>query len=310
MTHGFEKTTVGELRDLLVKQYSMDRDFVNSVKKGELIKILIEKQDKEIDNVVDALEEDEEEAVFKEDEGFLESQKPVFGSYKWHDYVMGEFEDDELEGVERRPNHSGLTRVAELLIGPIISREIISYTTPSNENLGTATVHVRISFYIGDNEDHPLYGKAKSVSEDGITDVNERNTESPYNLKPSATASTQAESQALRKALRLRKTISADEAVPEQMEYNESGFAPDNYISKEAINLLDHVCRRTNISVLDMINCGKNKYKYIEVVPESVAKSMMKYINDIQSGNKTVPENVGKYEVNWREINDASRDAS
>lgn len=221
---------------------------------------------------------------------------PNFASEEWHDYVMRQFADDELD--DGKPFRDGLVRVTEKLIGPISSREIISFSPANEQNGHTATVHIRLKIGV-DNPIHPL--NDLFLIEDGIAEVNTRNTPSPYNLHPSATAASKAEAQALRKVLRLRKVVAADEVTPDDM-VAEEVYIPDNPIQDEQIIVLDLLCKRINISLLEFINSGETKYSSVGQISDSKAKSMIKFLNQIQSGKAKSP--VTKvYDPSWREKN-------
>src|SRR5690606_9299894 len=59
---------------------------------------------------------------------------------EWHDYVIRQFRDDEMDNGS--PRRDGLVRVAEKVIGPIVKRNIVSYTGPTKDNLGNVMVHI------------------------------------------------------------------------------------------------------------------------------------------------------------------------
>lgn len=228
---------------------------------------------------------------------------PVFQSEEWHDYVMMQFADNELD--KGNPIRDGLVRVAENLIGPITRREIVSFVDASSENRGSATVHIRLTLLLT-NINHPLYEKVDFIIEDGIAEANSRNSPAPYHLHPAATASSKAEAQALRKALRLRRTVAADEITPEDMVMDGDIYTPDSPITSEQITLIDLLCRRVNISLLDFINSGEIKYAFIEQIPTSKAQRMLKFLNEIQSGKQKSP--ISKiYDPSWREKNNQQR---
>lgn len=222
-------------------------------------------------------------------------------SEEWHEFVMRHFRDDELEGGN--PVHAGLIRVTENLIGPIVHRHLISNIGPADNNRGTATVAMRVEVEVT-NPQHFFVGR--TISEDGIGDVNSRNTPAPFHMHPSASAKTKAEAQALRNILRLRRVVSADELSPEGSS-NEDLFSPDTLITDEHINVLDIVCKRCNISVLDYINSGKQRYAVVEQIPSSVAINMIKFLNKIQSGQEKRSETIGKYDPEWREKNEGKK---
>jgi hypothetical protein len=212
---------------------------------------------------------------------------------------MRQFLDDELQ--DGHPIRDGLTRVTEKLIGPIIKREIKSYTPMSDTNRGTATVHVSLTI-IPYKISHLQSFNIQTITEDGIAEVNSRNTINPFYLHACATASSKAEAQALRKVLRLRKIVSADELSPADIELEGDVFNPDTIISKEQISIIDLICRRVNISVLDFISSGEIKYVFIEQIPSSKAQKMIKYLNEIQSQKVKSPVSKS-YDPQWREVN-------
>jgi hypothetical protein len=221
---------------------------------------------------------------------------PAFNSEEWHEYVMRQFRDDELK--DGNPSRDGLVRVTEKLIGPIFERLIVNFIGPTKDNLGTATVQSRIRIHVL-NESHPLADSV--ITEDGIAEVNSSNTSEPYILHPGATASSKAESQILRKVLRLRNTVAADEIASEDS-LGVNIFMPESVITQEEITLIDIICKRINMSVLDFISCGETKYISIEEVPSSKAMSMIKFLNDIQSQKKARPVEKA-YDSAWREKN-------
>lgn len=228
---------------------------------------------------------------------------PDFFSEEWHDYVMRQFRDDELENGH--PFRDGLMRVTEKLIGPVIRREIVNFEGANESNRGSATVHVKLTIAVS-NERHPLYERSEKFGdmliEDGIAEVNSRNTPHPFFQHPAATASSKAEAQALRKALRLRKVVAADEITPEDIQIDSDIYMPDLPIVAEQITVLDLLCKRTNISVLEFINSGQSKFVFVEQIPSSKAQNMIKYLNEIQSGRKESPVNT-PYDPAWREKN-------
>lgn len=223
---------------------------------------------------------------------------PSMTSEEWHGYLISQFADHELENGN--PINHGLVRVAEKLVGPIVDRQIMNFTSAHKDNYGTSTVHVRLTLAVT-NELHPLAKIVDVVNCDGIAEVNSRNTPSPFNNHPSSSAYTKAESQALRKLLRLRG-VSADEVTPDDMVLEGDVYVPETPISEEQIQVIDLVCKRANVNVLDFISSGEIKYMFIEQVPSHKGQAMIKFLNEIQSQKKESP--VKKpYDGNWRETN-------
>jgi len=224
---------------------------------------------------------------------------PAFNSEEWHDYVMSQFLDSELDNGN--PIRDGLVRVTEKLLGPIAKREVLGFQAGHENSRFHSTVHVRLTILLK-NENHPLYGVYQEVIEDGIAETTGRNSQPPYNLHPSATSSSKAEAQALRKALRLRRTIAADEATPDELVMDGEVYVPETPITPEQITVIDLICKRANISLLDFINSGEIKYAFMEQITNTKAQRMIRFLNEIQSGKQTSP--VSKpYDPSWREKN-------
>lgn len=118
---------------------------------------------------------------------------------KWSDYVLSLFAPDELVDVNgAKPLVSGLRRVAEILIGEIVSSGPTQVFPPAEgRGPGRATVVFEVIFENG-----------KRYAE--VADCWEGNTDDAFVVFNTATASTRAEARCLRKALKL-KTVSAEE---------------------------------------------------------------------------------------------------
>jgi len=223
---------------------------------------------------------------------------PYFYSEQWHEYVMRQFSEEEMEGGH--PLRDGLVRVTEKLLGPIIRREVVNFQSIGSDAYNNnVIVHIRLTINVVD-DNHPAYGH--NIVEDGIAEVNRRNTPAPFHLHPAATASSKAEAQALRKILRLRKMVAADEITPDDMVLNDEPYIPDHPITEEQVVVMDLLCKRLDVSLLDFINSGQSKYVSVEQIPTSKAQSMIKFLNEIQSGKQQSPVSK-KYDHSWREKN-------
>ena len=120
---------------------------------------------------------------------------PTYGSKEWNEFVMSQFENNEL--IDGNPICAGLRRVAEELLGDIISSgpsEVYPSTDPNGP--GRATVVYQVVFNWMNS------GEVRTYSE--VADVWHGNTDDLFCAHPVATASTRAEGRALRKALKVR----------------------------------------------------------------------------------------------------------
>lgn len=254
--------------------------------------------------------EQEEEASFAdaEEDSFLDAAlkpdpdanlQPAFGSEAWNDYVMRQFTDSELK--DGAPTCDGCRRVFEQLVGVILECTIPSYVGPTNDNKGTATVVVGMDVLIT-NDTHPAIGRTIRIQE--IADVNDNNTDAPYNRHPSATAATRAEGRGLRKLLRLRNVITAEEKSEAAEQDTDDKWEPDEPITDSQIGVIDMLCGadRLNINVVEFINSGRKAYANIRDVTKSTAQRMIQELNKIQREAKPKPPGLHTYVSNWQNI--------
>tara|TARA_Y100001938_G_scaffold151098_1_gene245960 strand:- start:1776 stop:2729 length:954 start_codon:yes stop_codon:yes gene_type:complete len=306
--HGYEDVSVKDIRAELFSLGINDENVLSQSKKP-LVKLLLEMKDKKNQDVDDdVLFEDEEDDILSAVDTEVLSEEsslvqPAFNSEKWSEWVISQFADDELENGA--PTCDGLRRVAEYVLGPIEKVEIIKNDTPSVSNKGNATVVVGVTISPVHLEGHPRYGHPIYVED--LADANRLNTPEEIFKHPSATAGTRAESRVYRKMLRLRKVLTAEELASNNENIDES-WSPSTPITDQQITVIDMLCKRTDMNVLDFINCGDSKYVCVEQVSEQSAQKMLQYLNRIQRKDAPRADGVGDYDENWKVKNDDSRE--
>jgi hypothetical protein len=223
---------------------------------------------------------------------------PTPTSPEWNDYVLSLFEPTEL--YNDRPQVHGLRRVAELLLGRVVSSRPSQVFPPeSAETLGRATVVWEIVF-----EDGSLFSD--------VADCWEGNTDDAFCVFNTATAATRAESRALRKALRLR-TVSSEEMTTKDTasiarsisqttskskttegEYDTSGRMTD-----PQANFIDSKCKQLN---LDVSVFFKEVYdlNVKRKIDKGQASSAIQKLNDFQQDKSLIPESIPAYTSDWR----------
>lgn len=219
--------------------------------------------------------------------------RPQIHDPKWNDYVMGQFQEDELQNGA--PTLDGLRRVTEKLIGEIVESQVdvVQVPTPDNNNRATVAVHLSI----GKTDENGEVVAWLRLSD--AADVYHGNTDAPYNKHPVATAVSRAEARALRKALRLRKVISAEEqSVAAELEESQTDeFAPAP-IGDTQIHLLNQAAKRHNINLVKYINSGEKQYDSIKDVTYSAAAKMIETIHKYKE--EPVPTAIKGYDPEWR----------
>lgn len=205
----------------------------------------------------------------------------------WSDYAISKLADDEkLNGY---PTVEGLRRVAELLIGDIMAIRTNVVQAPNLENDKRATVVCTIIF---DN------GKEF----DGAADVFWGNCDKPFYKYPVAIAETRAEGRALRKALKLKKIVVAEEmsVVAE----DENATSPDSqkvYITDTQINFIDLMCKRLDINVQKSVNKDNPELHNIKELEHSKSLVLQKSLSTYQQAKDTIPTDIVGYDADWRQ---------
>jgi len=306
--HGYEDVSVKDIRAELFSLGINDEDVLSQSKKP-LVKLLLEIKDKANQDAEEDIlfETEEEDALSAIDTDILSGEsgmvQPTFNSEKWSEWVISQFADDELENGA--PTCDGLRRVAEDVIGPIAKVEVIKNDTPSVSNKGNATVVVGVTIEPVMLESHPRHGSYIYVED--LADANRLNTPEEIFKHPSATAGTRAESRVYRKMLRLRKVLTAEELASNESNLDES-WSPSTPITDQQITVIEMLCKRTDMNVLEFINCGDSKYVCVEQISEQSAQKMLQYLNRIQRKDADRPEDVGAYDENWKVKNDDTRE--
>ena len=206
----------------------------------------------------------------------LEDDIPDVSSPEWQDYVFNQFTEQELEN--KCPKTDGLRRVAELLMGPFGSKTIVE-SCPSNTNSGRATVVVELMF-----RNCPY----RNCS--GASDVFGGNTQPQFASHAVATAETRAEGRALRRALRLTNTLSAEEASgisasEEQME--DSDPMPD-----EMKTSIQAMANKTNIDLPNLLGYMGYNTKNLSELTKKDAQRIADKIGSLNRDKENIPDEL------------------
>lgn len=296
----YKELKVEEIRELLRKEpYNItDEEFLKQRKRA-LVEFLEEnsKQDIELEDALNKAEEDIDIIVNTPQKDIIENEnmEPAYNSPKWNDFLLSQLRDNEL--VDGNPKHYGLRRLVEEYIGPIISQKIGSYTSPSKDNGGNATVVTSFVILV-QNETHPSHNDYIEI--ESIGGCNCGNTDSPYSRYTESMAETRSESRAFRKILRL-DAVSAEEISNVANESSNSWELNEETITDSQCSVIDMLCKRLNINVVKFLNSGKQEYLHIKQISKNTAGKMLAEINVFQQDKKPIPEHLQGYEENWQE---------
>ena len=242
--------------------------------------------------------EDEEEQAYQnvKEESLM---PPRYCDVEWHNYVMSQFQPEELVDG-KYPNVNGLRRVVELLLGEIVScGPIDTKTTMDGNSPGKAVVtyEINIAWKLGtlvqlEDDSIPMKTfRALGSSWHG-------NTDDTYAVFPEAIAETRAEGRALRRALRLGVVCSDEltkkntaEVVRQSVEKTTDGnWEGESFVTDNQVTSIRLLCQRMGIDVVKFINSGSKQYEDIFQIPRQTAANMIKRLNAYQStGNDAIP---------------------
>lgn len=280
--------------------------------KDELVKELIDNHG--YDSSIEVLEEEQLQAqldIEKELIGDLDSVEEVEDepedvepeeSYtapgSWNDYVMSQFEQDEL--YDGNPTVDALRRVTEELIGEIVECTTKVEQVPTPENNERATVVVTVSVLTKGKE-----GIVKIFS--GAADAFAGNLPQGFERYPVAFAETRAESRALRKILRLRNVSAEELGANGAVKSNESPLlsttlvAPINDNQKSAIDI---TAKRLNVNVEKLIKYLATNlvldYDNLKELSHTDGGNLVKALSGYQANTNAIPIELIGYKADWR----------
>lgn len=213
---------------------------------------------------------------------------------EWTDHVLSLLSDDEK--IQGNPTTDGLRRIFEIALNcSVISAESQVAQSPSIDNERRATVVHTLSYILNDGDPNDQT-KYRTVS--GAADVYWGNCDKIYRNHPVAVAETRAEGRALRRALKLRKVVAAEELAKDidtnHLEENNIGK-----INSTQINFFEVFGKRLNINIHKLLEKlaidNKNVYNisYDDAVKTITTLSSYQQSNDI-------PQDIIGYDPNWK----------
>jgi hypothetical protein len=221
-------------------------------------------------------------------------------SAAWQDYVLTQFEPDEL--VEGLPKIGGLRRVARKLLGPIIRSEskvvepvrFASYDPKLKEaGLMLSPVTIEHTTVIRWNRDDEGI-KGVDVVFTAAADVYLGNSEENFVRFSTAVCGTRAEAITLRKALMLQKVIAFEERTTVPL----SSAGVDGKITDMQIDFMRRMCKRNNINLEKFVNSGKLKYENLEEVPFDKASKMLEELDKLQNDQSKITAAIKGFDKN------------
>ena len=215
----------------------------------------------------------------------------------WTDYVLSLLSDDEK--ISGNPTTDGLRRIFEIALDCDVIESISSVVQapdPSNEK--RATVVHTIGYILNNSTptQESLLLNKRTVS--GAADVYWGNCDKIYRNHPVAVAETRAEGRALRRGLKLRKVVAAEELAKDIEDHPDHDTV--NKITNNQINFMDVLSKRLDINLLKMVkNLGHDNKNIYNIEHES-AVDISKLLSSYQQDISKIPEDIKGYDPNWK----------
>lgn len=222
--------------------------------------------------------------------------KPCVSDINWTDYVLSLLSDDEK--IKGNPTTDGLRRIFEIALNcrmVFSTSKVVQCPSPDNEKRATVVHSIGYVFNTSGDEAKSL----NAVHIDGSADVYWGNCDKVYRNHPVAVAETRAEGRALRRALKLRKVVAAEEMVEEMEDH------PDNNtvskISNNQINFIDVMSKRLNINVMQLLQNNNIKYDNIYDMQHEEAVSIIRVLSKYQQDMSSIPSELLGYLHTWKQ---------
>ena len=223
---------------------------------------------------------------------------PTIHDIEWTDYVLSFLEEEEK--IMGNPTTDGLRRIFEKVMDcEIVNCDSRVVQSPSRDNEMRATVTHTVTYIL--NRERPPESKISflnSRSVTGAADVYWGNCDKIFRNHPVAVAETRAEGRALRRALRLRKVVAAEEVASEIEDHPDGNNI--NKISSNQINFIDVMAQRLNINVNKLFESSNLVYENIYDILHEEAVDVIRLLSKYQQNIADIPEEILSYSNDWK----------
>ena len=194
------------------------------------------------------------------------------------------------------PTTDGLRRIFEIALNCTViesSSDVVQTPEPNNEKRATV-VHTLV-YVLNDSTLDPEF-KIRTVN--GAADVYWGNCDKTYRNHPVAVAETRAEGRALRRGLKLRKVVAAEELAAEIEDHPDK----DNVgkITNNQINFIDVLSKRLNINVTKLLESENIESKNIYTIDHGDAVKIIRQLSTFQQNVDSIPEHILEYTSEWK----------
>lgn len=219
---------------------------------------------------------------------------PSVNDIEWTEYVLGLLSEDEK--IKGNPTTDGLRRIFEIALNcTVVGADSEVVQSPNPENEKRATVTHRLTFILNSESVSEEF-KYRSVT--GAADVYWGNCDKIYRNHPVAVAETRAEGRALRRALKLRKVVSAEELVEEVDDHPDANSV--NKITNNQINFIDVIAQRIDIDIKKLLQSNNLNPDALYSLHHEDAVNIIRLLSRYQQAIADIPENILGYSSEWK----------
>lgn len=214
---------------------------------------------------------------------------------EWTDHVLGLLSEDEK--ISGNPTTDGLRRIFEIALDCTIiesTSNVVQSPDPNNEK--RATVVHNLTYVLKKPGGYDNILNTRSVS--GAADVYWGNCDKVYRNHPVAVAETRAEGRALRRGLKLRKVVAAEE-IAKEIEDHPDG-ANTSKISANQINFIDVLSKRMDINVNKLLENSGHSEKNVYNIEHDDAINIIKLLSSYQQDIGNISDDIKGYDANWK----------
>lgn len=214
---------------------------------------------------------------------------------EWTDHVLSLLTDDEK--INGNPTTDGLRRIFEIALNcRVLGSTTQVAQSPSPENEKRATVVHSITYRL--NPEDPDTNNLNTLVVEGAADVYWGNCDKIYRNHPVAVAETRAEGRALRRGLRLRKVVAAEEIAKDIEDHPDSLNV--GKISSNQINFIDVISKRININVKNLLSKLAIDHSNVYDISHENAVIVLRELSKLQQNLSDIPSDIMGYDSNWR----------
>jgi hypothetical protein len=221
---------------------------------------------------------DEEDFEFVEEPQAEKENVLVMSDAEWSNYVLSLLTDDEK--FDGAPTTDGLRRVAIELLG-IFSYDIQIHAVTES----FAAITMRLEW-----PERTVVGSAECST---------GNSDGAWAVYPLATAETRAEGRALKRALGLKRVLTAEETSKKaklSVSVNDD-LRTLGSITDTQITFIDKMCKKYDMDAKHIVEQVVGDFTDISKLTYTEAQEVNKLLDE---WSKNKPENLGSYNSNWR----------